>query len=235
MLRSRLIAVACLAALSAMAEAQVGARGMVGGAPRISRPVSSGVAAHGSLVGLGHSGFHHPNRFGAFYLGSPLWWDDGYGYGPPQVVVVQTEQSAAVAPQPSMHWEDAPKAQAPLLIELRGDRYVRISEPKPADASSMIEPRSSAEASSPMTTSLARTANESPTVFIFRDGHQEESTNYSIVAGTIYASADYWSDGAWTRKILVADLNIPATLQANQRRGVRFVLPSAPNEVVTRP
>jgi hypothetical protein len=231
----RVLAAACFAALAASASAQVGARGMMAGAPRISRPVSSGVAAHGSLVGLGHPGFRHPNRFGSSYLGSPLWWDDGYGYGSPQVVVVQPD-SAAAAPQPSMHWEDAPKAQPPLLIELQGDRYVRISGSNTSDASSSgIEPRTAIRAVASSATPLSHSAEESPTVFVFRDGHHEESSNYSIVAGTIYASADYWSNGAWSHKILIADLDLSATMQANEKRGVRFVLPSAPNEIVTRP
>jgi len=229
-----LIAVACLAAFAASASAQAGARGMMTGAARVSPATgASGVVAHRSVVGFGHPGFRRPNRFGSPYLGSPLWWDDGYDYGSPQVVAVQPDQ-AAKAPQPAMHWEDAPKAQAPLLIELQGDRYVRISASSAAASSSMIEPRTVAETS--VSTAIpARPPAESPTVFIFRDGHQEESSNYSIVAGTIYASNDYWTNGAWSRKIFVADLNVPATMHANQQRGVRFVLPSAPNEVVTRP
>ena len=232
---TRLVGIACCVVVPSIALSQVGARAVMPSSPRISRPASSGLAAHGSLVGFGHPGFHHPNRFGSVYLGSPLWWDDGYDYGSPQIVVARPEQTGA-APQPSMHWEDVPKAQPPLLIELQGDRYVRVSGSPAADTpSAYIEPHAADQASSSTTAALSRPAEESSTVFIFRDGHREESSNYSIVAGTIYASTDYWSNGAWTRKIPVADLNIPATLQANQERGVRFVLPSAPNEVVTRP
>ena len=32
-----------------------------------------------------------------------------------------------------------------------------------------------------------------------------------------------------------SELNIPESRKANEERGVRFVLPAAPNEVVTRP
>ncbi len=218
------------ATVSATVSAQVGARGMMTGTPRTSSPHPAGVAAHRSVVGLAHPGFRHPNRFGSLYLGSPLWWDDGFDYGYSPVVIAQPDPRANT-PQPSMHWEDAPKSQAPLLIELQGDRYVRFSESNSSPAST-VESRSASNANDDL---LARESSELPTLFIFRDGHQEESNNYSIVAGTIYASNDYWTNGAWSRKILIADLDVPATMQANQQRGVRFVLPSAPNEVVTRP
>jgi hypothetical protein len=74
-----------------------------------------------------------------------------------------------------------------------------------------------------------------PTIFVFRDGHREESSDYSIVSGIIYAKSEYWTDGAWTKQIPLSDLNIPESRQVNQERGVKFVLPAAPNEVVTRP
>ena len=53
--------------------------------------------------------------------------------------------------------------------------------------------------------------------------------------GVIYAKADYWTSGSWTTQIQVADLDVPATLRLNQERGLKFVLPAGPNEVVTRP
>jgi len=203
---------------------------------------SPGIAAQRSIVGFGQPGFHRAERTGLVYLGSPLWWDDGYVSGSPQIVVVQAEPTAP-APQPSMHWEDTPKPQAPLLIERQGDRYVRVSGAASSDAAmasasqtaTLEGPRTSAEANAAESSPASHSADLTPTVFVFRDGHRETSSNYSIIGATIYAGSDYWSNGAWTRKILVADLDLPATQQANQQRGVHFVLPSAPNEVVTRP
>jgi len=72
-------------------------------------------------------------------------------------------------------------------------------------------------------------------VLVFRDGRTEEVSDYTIMSGTIYSKADYWSSGSWTRKIQIADLDVPATLKQNQERGLSFVLPSGPNEVVMRP
>ena len=55
------------------------------------------------------------------------------------------------------------------------------------------------------------------------------------MSGTIYSKADYWTTGSWTRKIQIADLDVPATLKLNQERGVKFALPASPNEIVVRP
>jgi len=74
-----------------------------------------------------------------------------------------------------------------------------------------------------------------PAVLIFQDGRREEVSEYTIMSGMIYSKADYWTTGSWTRKIQIADLDVPATLRLNQERGVKFVLPASPNEVVVRP
>ena len=66
-------------------------------------------------------------------------------------------------------------------------------------------------------------------------GRREEVSEYSIISGTIYSKADYWTTGSWTKKIQIADLDVPATLKINQERGLKFVLPTSPNQVVIRP
>ena len=70
------------------------------------------------------------------------------------------------------------------------------------------------------------------TVLVFRDGHKEAVTKYVIKGNTLYASVDYWSTGSWMKEIPLSELNVPATLKLNQQRGVKFKLPSGPNEVV---
>ena len=74
-----------------------------------------------------------------------------------------------------------------------------------------------------------------PAVLVFRDGRREEVSDYTIMNGTMYSKADYWTSGSWTKKIQIADLDVPATVKINQERGVKFVLPASPNEVVMRP
>ncbi len=59
-----------------------------------------------------------------------------------------------------------------------------------------------------------------PTVLVFRNGHQQEVTNYAIMGDSLYVF-----DQA-RKKIALADLDIPATVKANDDRGVEFNLPS---------
>lgn len=62
----------------------------------------------------------------------------------------------------------------------------------------------------------------------------EEVQKYMIQGGVLYTTSDYWTTGSWTRKIPLAELDIPASLKLNKERGTKFNLPSAPNEVVIR-
>ena len=72
-------------------------------------------------------------------------------------------------------------------------------------------------------------------MLVFRDGRQENVSSYTIIGKVLYTNADYWTTGSWTKKIQLADLDLPATLKLNQERGANFVLPAGPNEVVMRP
>lgn len=158
-------------------------------------------------------------------LGFP-WFADYSPVRPPQtppVVVVQTQ------PAPAETKEEI-KPASPLLIEWRGNRFVRfrgdevgastspdyVQAPPPSKPAALAQPLPSA-------------------VLVFRDGHREEAPEYTIFQGTLYSRGDYWLNGYWTKKIPLSLLDLPATVRANQGRGVKFTLPSAPNEVVTRP
>jgi hypothetical protein len=59
------------------------------------------------------------------------------------------------------------------------------------------------------------------TTLIFKDGHQSDIENYAIVGDTLF---DF--SGGRTHKILLADLNLPATHKANDDRGVDFQVPA---------
>ena len=61
-----------------------------------------------------------------------------------------------------------------------------------------------------------------PTVLVFRNGKQQEVTNYAIMGDSLYVF-----DQA-RKKIALADLDIPATVKANNDRGVEFNLPPSP-------
>lgn len=67
----------------------------------------------------------------------------------------------------------------------------------------------------------AAVAIQPPTVLVFKDGHQFDVLNYAIVGDTLFDFAD-----GRTRKILLADLDLPATHKVNDDRGVDFQIPA---------
>ena len=62
----------------------------------------------------------------------------------------------------------------------------------------------------------------SPTVLVFRDQHQKEIRNYAIVGQTLW---NFTSPR--TEKIPLADLDLAATVKANDDRGITFRVPPA--------
>jgi len=58
-----------------------------------------------------------------------------------------------------------------------------------------------------------------PTILIYRDGHKQEVTNYAIMGQTLYVFSDR------TKKIALADLDVPATIKANDEQGIEFQVP----------
>ena len=155
----------------------------------------------------------------------------------PQVIVVP-----ASAPAPPAA---PPVPLESLLIEWQGDHFVRTTM---SSAAGQAAPDYSEKAFSekPVARSPFRgqpAVKDSvqpprellPAVLVFRDGHREEVSDYTIMNGAMYSKADYWTSGSWTKKIQIADLDVPATMRINQERGVKFALPTSPNEVVMRP
>jgi|SRR5271166_3664551 len=64
-------------------------------------------------------------------------------------------------------------------------------------------------------------AAQPSTVLVFKDGHRSEIRNYAVVGNTLF---DFATDR--TYKILLADLDLPATHKANDDRGVDFEIPA---------
>jgi hypothetical protein len=67
-----------------------------------------------------------------------------------------------------------------------------------------------------------RAENDPPTVLVFRDQHQREIQNYAIVGQTVWNFAQQR-----TEKIPLSEIDIPATIKANDERGVDFRLPGS--------
>ncbi|HZR32527.1 MAG TPA: hypothetical protein VFA76_11835 [Terriglobales bacterium] len=225
--------------------------GVVGG--RVSAGAGfthSAVAAHlpaagvapqsgGTKITFG-SGFHRHHHFprsrsAPFFFGDGLFWGDQ-----PIVEEEPVAMEKGQAAVPAIHIAEPVKPAEPLMIELQGGRFVRLTDAQVNVAQVNVAQVNQAHVDSPRTnrtqpvgdTRRAAAGNARPAVLIFRDGHQHEVSSYAIIGAALYESAGYWSAGYWTRKILLADLDLPATITANQQRGVNFMLPSAPNQVV---
>jgi hypothetical protein len=133
------------------------------------------------------------------------------------------------------------KVTHPLLLERQGDQWVQVTAysqlPAAAQAASPANVKATpSRAVVPSRHEAAEPPRElAPAVLVFRDGHEEEVKNYTIIDKTLYTRANYWTSGLWTRKIELANLDVPATLKLNQERGSKFSLPSGPQEVVIRP
>jgi len=190
--------------------------------PRLHRPFRN----FGSAV---YPYFYPPYFYSDYYYSQPAPQQTQ----PASVVVVEPAQPQAAVPSP-------PPPES-LVLERQGDRWVRITSSGQSETSTQpeqqgagkteglrtIQPRQFAEA--------APAREVPPAVLVFWDGHQEQISRYTIVGGTIYASSDYWSNGSWTKKVPIAELNVPATLELNEQRGSNFTLPSSPGVVVVRP
>lgn len=168
-------------------------------------------------VGFG-SGFHHhhhPNNFfgGAYpvYVPVPVVVDP---YSMYQVAPDQVEQEAddqAVVPGPTIFERrspgelvDAPENSAPADV---------TADPAPAAAAA---PGNTADGGPPAQA-------EDPSVLVFRDGHRLEVQNYAIVGDTLY---DFTP--GHLRKVPLSQLDLTATVKANDDRGVDFILPAPP-------
>jgi hypothetical protein len=186
-----------------------------------------------SSLGQSTFGRHRNNVPRGYFVGdSAFLWDD-YPFGsatpeytPPYLVM----QAPATA-------EAAPPKVASLLIELQGDRYVRyggVARSEDAD----VRSREAAVLASSRPEITVAGPNLAATVLVYRDGQREEVADYAIVGRTMYAHRSGKNDGQMAyglADIQLSALDIAATTAANRANGVNFVLPTAANQVVTRP
>jgi hypothetical protein len=188
------------------------------------------------------SGFNRGYGYRSFY--SPLLsWDPFYTdalYNSGYPVASQSPVVVLQGPPGSDSVPNQPPAQ-PLIIELRGDRYVRVSSAEISEDSGaqVVEavPSSPHQTNQPSVASnnVSAAPESPPATLVFRDGHREEVSDYTIAGGILYTSSNYYTDGAWNRRIEISSLNLPETINSNRSRGVPFRLPAAPNEVIVGP
>ena len=95
--------------------------------------------------------------------------------------------------------------QAPGRVAVSPEEYAERAPEPPREAVQTHEPPAPTE----------------PTVLVFRDGRKQQVTNYAIMGQTVYVF------DARTKKIALADLDIPATVKVNDEQGVEFKVPAA--------
>lgn len=119
----------------------------------------------------------------------------------------QEQDDQAVVPGPTVFERRTPSqaADAPETADPAPDTME--SAPPPADA-----PPAQSQPAQP----------QEPSVLVYRDGHQLEVQNYAIVGDALY---DFTPGHA--RKVPLSQLDLPATVKANDDRGVDFTLPAA--------
>ena len=74
----------------------------------------------------------------------------------------------------------------------------------------------------PAPPSPAEAREQIPIVLVYRDGRQQEVSNYAIIGQTLYDLGAFVA-----HKIPLADLNLKATIKANDDRGVEFAVPTS--------
>lgn len=217
-----------LATVGASAQSQIAISGVCGDGCAQPRAVPS--SGHTGLIGIsgpiGGRGFRRPFPGNPYLSAWPYLSPGYYDYAnfsdsyQPQIA----QPAPTPAPAPPVAPQEKPETLPdPVLLELQGNQWVRVSSFK----TTVSQPTGQ--------TQPVQAKPMPPAVLIFRDGHREEISSYSIIGQVIYTKGDYWATGSWTRSIQISDLNLPATFKENQERGVGFNLPSGPDEVVIRP
>lgn len=168
-----------------------------------------------------HFGFHN-NCFGQRCfggLGFP-WW--GYGYYDPWLwnwwnddYSFDQDYNNNLAMANEMNRQSLEQQQMWRQEQEDGDQDAYATD------ASRSRPAQNRRSSQPATTDQPATPIIPPTVLVFRDQHKEEIRNYAIVGRTV------WCFGPQrTEKIPLTSLDLPATVQANDDRGVIFRVPT---------
>ena len=172
--------------------------------------------------------------FDEFYSDTPS--DDAESAAPPAFLVQGPSVPSGNESLRGVPTNDTGEADSsqPLMIELQGDRYVRVSSAAVDGEAVPLRPTAESALANPAVAKPS--ARDLPSaVLVFRDGHSEEVHDYTIADGFLYARGNYYTDGYWDKKIDLSTLDVAETVKTNAMRNVKFVLPSSPNEVITRP
>jgi len=179
---------------------------------------SGGFSGSPRFGGSWGGGFHgggriRPNCFGCFRRGVYPGYYGGYGY---PWYGNSGWYSDYPYTQPYYSYNDDPGGYDPGNSEVAEqqaeldrlhDEVARLRDQREAQASGSSKVRT-------------RTGEES-TKLVFLDKHTEDVENYAIVGQTLWLFTDQG-----TRKIPLANVDVPATTKINEDRGVGFSVPN---------
>jgi hypothetical protein len=204
--------------------------------------IRSGAGARlrvGPRLGMrrGFIGAPYRQPFSGPVLLPPYYYSDyfGGGYEP-----IATQAPVPPVPAQLIVMQSAPPPVAPaspaesVVLENQGGQWVRTSGQTPRAQSPQPDASARLQSAPAVTKEVPAVTKPSPAVLVFRDGHTEEVERYMIKGDVIFTDANYWSTGSWTKRVPIAQLDLPATQKANEQRGGKFSLPSGPNEVMIR-
>jgi hypothetical protein len=156
----------------------------------------------------------------------PIYSGYGYPYSyypdydPMVPSYAQPQPVAATAPV------EEPQAPAQTVFENRPGYKAPSAYAQPAAPAAPAQTAAPPEAAAPQAQHTAPVAPEPPTILVFKDGHKFEIGNYAIVGETLYnMSGSTGVPGRHAFKIALADLDLDATIKANEERGLEFHLP----------
>lgn len=188
---------------SSSAATPSASRAMHGGSLSGRVRISSGAQSAGTRSN-GHHHSHLQSGYGGFGY--------GYGWGTPIQLPYDSEydQIEGRGTFDQMQAEQAPDNRVgPTIFEYNGRA--------PGAANRPIEQR--VDAAEPTEAGPQAQPSETPTVLVFRDGHQQEVENYAIAGNKLIVL------GEKTERIQLSDLDLNATAKANEDRGVDFKMP----------
>lgn len=153
-----------------------------------------------NCLGYGCLGYAYPWAYGGYY--DPYWWwDSGSSYDEDyeRDRQIANEMNQQSLEEQRMRQEEADGDQ---------DRYARSSPRASSHPAAGDDP----QAADPVP----------PTVLVFRDQRKVEIRNYAIVGQTLW---NFRSPR--TQKIPLSDLDLDATVKANEDRGLTFRIPAS--------
>ncbi len=209
----------------------------VGVRPGSGVAVRGGFAfGHNPRVFVGTYPYHHHRRFIRPYpfYGYPYFYGYSYGYGYPPAypypymaypyygVGLQSDLVYSTGAIPTAAYMDnhdtglqneVYRLQA-QVDQLRQQQYAEQQERQQYALSTPSAAPQPLPATRPRTEPTAP-----PTVLVFRDGHREETRNYAVAGQTLWIFSEQRA-----RKVPLSELNVEATRQANEERGIEFAI-----------